>query len=564
MPEPVDLRIDPVRVDSRRGGGGWRVAAVAGLAIAFVGLALVKPWDPADTRPSQAAVPSPGRGDSLAPDEPVVAYLAPRDRARLIAAVEPHERWGLRAIVLERGAFAERWVAAEPLADGIDADRERLAGDRAVRLPTVTLPTRSQPVVALGLTGPDAEVPLDVRVWRLVQGRVPERIVPRAVPVEPGRSVWLPRGPDGLSQPSWEPGTYRIDLLMGAHIHRLAVRVPGDAPDAAPPDSMAVGPLDPGVGRGLAEALAIAPYQRTEVGGFVGVGDIVRPIPPATGRAANELTAWVSPLAPDAGRWARWGGRVVAPSADVLGWVVERGGEPLGSRVLMLGPIERTFVIDDDAVEVPDPDRPGLTRTAMVLRWATGHPWPAGVYRIETGWRAADGSIHRASWHADLVPARDGVGLPSPLVRLVGALSAEPGIAVGRPPAARLSDYVLAVEDLLTPVAAADPARACAGRPIIDDDEAAIAITTRSPAPVDGFTLERLFDGGIRHPARAGLVPAAAPGLALVVPPPGGWEPGAYAVGIVRTGGRDELLACIGDGTGSGIWFDPATTEAPR
>ena len=526
------------------------MAATAGVLV----LLIAKPWAtptapvpvPA-TGPTPAARPTATTG-SLAPMavSPAVARPSP---AAVAAAIRPHMAWGVRVLVpadptgaLPSRELREVWTPAT----GPDVPMDRQAwrpGGRGV----LELVTGDRPVVGLGLTGPDLDVPLATRIWRLVPGAVPELTVPESVPADPGRPIWLARDGAGSRLDRWRPGTYRIDVLDGVAIRRLVIRIPGAIADdgARPllpgePDEVALGMLGAaGAGRTGAALL--------HDGGATA-------LPTATSRPADELTSWIDPADPEA-RWLR-PTRIVAAAPTAIAWLPEPQATILGARVDMLAPIERRFTLVDDRVHMG-----GATpREVVLLRWATGRAWPHGVYRVQASWVRADGSVGRVAWHLDLVPARDRP-LGNALARLARGWIRDPE---------SVAERVLGPADVFDGGALARPADACGRRRLLEASTTGLGLTGLGERRVDQVTVARLFENGYRIPLRAGLVPRAAEGLAIVASPGAGWEPGAYRINV-RFAEPDAqglrsvtFLACVGagdlDATGDGLRFDPTTT----
>jgi hypothetical protein len=222
---PEGIAFDPVRLGPAR----RRVDRV-GLVAIVIGLGLVaavaKPWAGA---PSPAVVQASPSWDasvarSAAPAPPSVP--APRiqqfvaSRAKILGAIDPHDAWGVRAVVRGQAGpgnpngpeYTERWARAVKRPDG-----SRLA----------LLGTGDESVVALGVTAPAAETPVDIRVWRPTEAGDWESLDVRSLADTTGDVLLGPPPGDRLALETWPAGAYRIELLVGARSAVIDVRLPG-------------------------------------------------------------------------------------------------------------------------------------------------------------------------------------------------------------------------------------------------------------------------------------------------------------------------------------------------
>lgn len=552
-----EILVQAVRVRGHAGSSRRAMGAAAAMA-GFLVLVIVKPWAPAAV-PAPAPAASPGVADrpagltgttgTVPPIGPQPVPVRPSGAA-VAAAIRPHAGWGLRALVPDEpaigrppNALREVWTPVSGPGAPLDRQAWRPEG-RGV----LELATGDRPVIALGLTGPDLDIPLATRIWRLVPGAVPQLVVPESVPGDPGRPIWLPRDGTGASLDRWRPGTYRIDLLDGVAIRRLVIRIPGAVLDADGPLPLPVGEPD----EAALATLQSAGAGRTGAALLHERGATA--LPGATSRAADERTSWIDPFDPG-GPWPR-PTRIVAAAPWGIAWFPEPQATVLGARVDMLAPIERRFTLVDDRIDLGEAD----PRDVVLLRWATGRPWPHGVYRIQAAWVRPDGSVGRAAWHLELVPARDRP-LGTALVRLAHGWLRDPHSVANR---------VLGPDDVFDGGALARPANACGQRRLLEPSPTGIGLTGLGERQVDQLRVARLFENGYRIPLRSGLVPRAAEGLAIVASAGARWEPGAYRINVrfaevdangLRTA---TFLACVGsediDGSADGLRFDPATT----
>jgi hypothetical protein len=215
----VSVEFEPTRLGSRRRRFDPLAVGVVAVALAVV-VAVAKPWGgepPAalvEAPPQTAAAPA---SPALQSEPPTATIPVPRivrvrssgavDDAAIRSAIRWHESWGIRVVML---------------APGSDGPPRRLV-ERWFRLPAGgTRPSEAAidlggvEIVALGVTFPPAQMPLDVRVWRLGDDG-PEWIETQAIDTIASRGAFtytLPGVPGrppltGRQRQSWEPGTYR-------------------------------------------------------------------------------------------------------------------------------------------------------------------------------------------------------------------------------------------------------------------------------------------------------------------------------------------------------------------
>ena len=205
-----ELHVELVPVGRRRSIRSAGI--VVAVSVAFVALAVLKPWDAGRAAaPTTAAgvVSSPSAGSASA--NPVGSAAAPFAHpptpADLVRATVRRSEWGVRAVVVPQGAtptgngtgggLAERFLAID-VGDGADVDVG--AASTAVHA--------GDDVIGLGVTTPDDAMPLDVRFWRLEPGAVVRRIVPRPVlGREAGSWLWLPDPHEATIRGTWPAGT---------------------------------------------------------------------------------------------------------------------------------------------------------------------------------------------------------------------------------------------------------------------------------------------------------------------------------------------------------------------
>lgn len=392
--EPVKLgprrrRIDPVAV------------GVVVVAVALV-VAVVKPWG--DAGPGIAGGPSPATASPSAQPPAISARgaLAPPAWSDLLPVISRRPAWGIRTIVIGSATeassgpsqrYAERWVAAD------------VAGGGGA---TAVVDGRAAAIVALGITFPPAETPLAVRIWLDRAGGELEWIDARPVDEVPvrGAYLFLRRSMAGAAVRAWEPGRYRVDVLVGDDIRRIDVEIPdrfGMLPDPEPwtggvPRIVA---LD---GSGL-EGLPVGLFAQVDGAADPAAVSLV-PLASTAGPALDETGAWLdlAPLATD--QETRWAvARTYQPRAIRLGVVLPPSSTVRSSVVRRLAPFDDTTGIVGETTTGS-----GDNLSFVAFAPAGGATWRPGVYALTVVWEDGDGA-HDRTWHAELRP---------------GPLSAEP------------------------------------------------------------------------------------------------------------------------------------------
>jgi hypothetical protein len=216
---PAPLTAERRRVDR---------VAVVGLAVALgLILAVAKPWaapPSPDVRAPASAAASITAGPTSRPAMPGEAPSPPASPtpASILAAIQPHDAWGVRAITRsasvaggpDRSEVRERWTPALERDDGT-----RLA----------VLPTSEEVVLALGVTSPGFVRPRDVVLWRVgADGIWQETGAELIAQGEPGGAVLLePATGPALRGDTWPAGAYRIELRLGSGVRVIDLRLPG-------------------------------------------------------------------------------------------------------------------------------------------------------------------------------------------------------------------------------------------------------------------------------------------------------------------------------------------------
>lgn len=394
---------EPVRIGPRR----RRVDPVAlGLVVIVVALAIavVKPWAgdgsqvatvPSATPPTTPATPLPSTLDTR-------GALVPPLWADVRSVVERHPEWGIRTIVLGAtpdppdpaappsgpptpdGAFVaqryvERWFPAD-LAGGDDA--------------TAIVEEGEGSIVALGVTFPLNETPLDVRIWLDHEGGELEWMDAHPVNDVPGRgaNLYLRRGVAGAAIRAWGPGRYRMDVLVGDDIRRIEVLIrdrDGRLPD---PDPWFIGDR------------AIQPFDGSQLAGlapgaFVQADGETVALDAAGGPALDDVGAWqdVDPSVAARGPTS-FVARTYQPEAAHLGVVLPPYAAVQSATVRRLAPFDEPGFQDRQTAIV------SLAPLSFVaFAQPHGTVWAPGVYAISVAWDDADGP-HDRTWHIELRP----------------------------------------------------------------------------------------------------------------------------------------------------------------
>lgn len=397
----MSVEFEPVRLRPR--GRRLDPIAIAAIVVA-VGLvaAVIKPWDDEASGPASSPGPVVEAGRSPVassnPTGPEASIAIPRvirpsaASAVTWSKVEPilhrREAWGIRAIVVQpladtplsaRQRLIERWY---PLpADGASGSSARVdSNDRSIS--------------ALGLTFPPAHTPLDVRIWRETSGGL-DWVDMAAVDPVPSGGAFLyvrPGLASGLQRP-WEPGTYRVDVLVAGSVRRFGITIPdrfSNVPEPGDrPTLRSNGPLiEP----------ASAALSDLPVGLFATADRVAQPLASVEGGPLDEVGAWLN-VDPGTGRRPRsFVAETYLPRATGLGVAF-----PVRTLVTAAA-IER--VAPEPLATTPERVDPGAdpgTPTSLVLFEAPDGAWAPGVYRLSVAWADFEG-LHRGSWHVELRP----------------------------------------------------------------------------------------------------------------------------------------------------------------
>lgn len=400
----MSVEFEPVRLGPRRRRTDPVLVGVIVL-VAALAIAVVKPWEssgPGGTAgahgPSIAAVAAtaPATRGSAPPSVSVTPGTAPASRPPTrspptwgdIGPVVTHDALGVMAILVGQGAalgqatpprYAERWTRSTPDADGVE---------------TALVQPDDQSIVALGVTVRRGQLPQDLRIWRVHQDGELEWIDAHAIVGRPKNGALLFVRPGGGSSAytPWTAGRYRVDLLMGGVVQRIAVLIPDRFGNDPPPDD------PPPIQAGLVRPTASDP-SNVLFGLFATVDGTGVPLPAAAGRSLGEAAAWleVTPIR------ARTSPVIVAeaylPRATGLGVMLTSHAAIRGATVRRLAP---------DAGLPAQPMLGGVSYTHGGTPWLvflapSGGAWPAGVYALTVSWADTAG-IHTNTWHVELRP----------------------------------------------------------------------------------------------------------------------------------------------------------------
>jgi hypothetical protein len=378
------------------------VVGVLAIAIALA-VAVVKPWEsdgnPGAPGPSfvVAAAPSivPSPSVAPAPSARIARAAAPASAqlpvwAEVERAIEAHDTWGVRAILVGRRPgdgsgdspdYMEHWSGMTPDPDGLD---------------TAYIAPDDQSIVALGVTFPPDLGALDARIWRVHVNDELEWIDAR--PLQQGHPdgafLFLRFGTDGARFQEWDAGHYRIDVLARDGVHRMALEVPGRIGIVPGPDE---GPL------AASASSLIAPLDSdpSEVpfGPFLTVGGTGVPLAVTPGPFLTEAEAWLAAIGHDTVFARPTVARTYAPRATGIGVMLTSHAAVRFAVVRRLSP---------DARINAHPMLGGLSNIHAWTPWVAfaapgGGAWPPGVYALTVRWTDAVG-LHESTWHIELRP----------------------------------------------------------------------------------------------------------------------------------------------------------------
>jgi hypothetical protein len=549
LPSPAPLGRGP--------GSDGRSRLIVALLAVFVVAALLKPWEaPQDQGPPPKASPTAGK----ATPRPAATQppAPPIDWSLAAPVIERHDTWGLRALVLENGALAttvsttgvasgsnlhaaEVWTAATPNDPGPHAPvPTEVTVPGQIVSDAVLLRTQGAPVAAIGVTSPDAQPVIDVRVWRIVSGqaiRIDARDLPGSAPGV-DRLLVPPPGldPAGL----WPPGLYHIDLLVRQKVLNITVLLPPLLHDTAQIARIT----------DLAVDLAPGPFVVKTAKPGSGLDYVVNPIATASVAQLGVAAAWLqlgtqspSADAPDAGSIATDSSIVALGLRGAL-------GEKLSSTVLVNLAPSTPRTLSGLVIDTPASD--------IVIYELGAEGLAAGVYRIDSSW-FKDGVGHERSLYLDV----HGPDAPShanaPFLVAARQWAKYAGqsvvLAYGSPPTAELPNRVLPDVTQLR--------ETCPGAALVDDRQQIIGIGYTGPGP-RSISVEQLYSGGQTVQVPAAIAADTVPGLVLMADTSSQtWQPGYYQAVFDRSSGPDRVVFCVGRANSDGIVRVPTDAATP-
>ena len=297
----MSVEFDPIKLGPRRRRVDPVVVGVLVVVIAL-GVAVVKPWVPSersDAPGPSAAIAIAPPATSLGPTASPLATQGPPATPRpspspswtdIAPILDVHRAWGVEAVLLLPATTASQgrpsrlvsyWSPAAPGPDGPQS---------------AYISRDDQSIVALGVTYPADEVPVDARIWLVHAGNELEWMDARMVlgGAPDGAMLFERPGGPGAAPSSWPGGHYRIDVLVAGRVRRIAVQIPGRLGSVARPDAW------PATTAKLVVPDASDP-SGVRVGLFATVNGKGIPLAATAGPPLDEATAWLR-VADPAGR----------------------------------------------------------------------------------------------------------------------------------------------------------------------------------------------------------------------------------------------------------------------
>jgi hypothetical protein len=249
-------------------------------------------------------------------------------------------------------------------------------------------------ILALGVTFPPAQTPLDVRIWRRTDAGL-EWVDTEPLDPVPSGGAFLYRRPGvypGMPQ-TWGSGAYRIDVLVDGSVRRFEMAIPdrfSNLPNPARRPSL----RDQGSPFAHRALLSELP-----VGLFATVDGVAVPLEGSEGEPLDEASAWLD-VDPGTGREPRsFVARAYLPRATGLGVALPARSVVMTASMTRLAP--EPMSVEPQRV---DAGADGRTASAIALfRAPGGSGWEPGVYRVSVRWGDVEG-LHDASWHVELRP----------------------------------------------------------------------------------------------------------------------------------------------------------------
>lgn len=489
------------------------------VVVVAIAVAVVKPWDAGS---GSASLPSPFGSIASAAIAPTPAPLDPSDpvdAAAVLAALQPHDMWGMQVVGWETGTspeptLVEHWLKVVPTPDG---------GVSPLDV------TSDPPIVALGITSPSEVTPLDVRAWvRGTDRRWHALEIGSFDSDRPDAALLLPPPTvDGATLPAWPPGTYRFDLLMGQTIYRLDVTIDPDLPSAEVPVSHWATTTGDGSMAWL-DDIAAGPFA-------VSNGFVMR-LASRGGPALRDPEAWLGLDGFVASAWL--------PSVTGLGVVLPSGSRDASAGIRRIAPEPGGPGVAMARVEVDA----GTSETGVpfvVFHTTAGERLDPGVYAIDVSWNEVSGS-RSLTWHIDLRPGP--AARSSTLLDAARTYGAEAGV----------DGIVLRGAGRGETGARPAPVRTFAMAPEIgcgDDptDETPAVIGLGHPADIHprSITATLRVPGDRETDVPLRIAPVVIPGLTLIAPARDvAFAPGTYTFTTTALGTTRAFTLCLGSPSG--------------
>jgi hypothetical protein len=220
-----------------------RFVAVA--MVTFLALAVLKPWTWGE-RPAAMAAPSASPSVTSVPLDATLLGVLPAaqpidfDWGRAATALADRDAWGVATLV-DSGLHAhdltadappghvelavQSWQEVSRTTLGLDARARH--GPWIVHPPALVWPADDRSIIALALTAPEGEPPAGLRLW--ASDEVGDRRELRLRELgtgRPGVRLLLAASPDPVrDEAAWEPGTYRLEMMVGGQAASLTIEV---------------------------------------------------------------------------------------------------------------------------------------------------------------------------------------------------------------------------------------------------------------------------------------------------------------------------------------------------
>jgi hypothetical protein len=381
------------------------------------------------------------------------------------------------------------------------------------------LPTADQGVLALGVTFPPDELPLETRVYAATEDGGWTWLGVRPLPGAPdavGALLFAPPIRDGGALATWPTGAYRIQALLGPRVHTMEVHLP---------DRFEVVPSPPPETRPSAASPFAPVFQLDETDrAFVVEDGVARPLIGTPSSDPLDLArAWLDAETTADGAVLDQVPSIHAPRAAGLGVMLPVGARAHSGTITGLAPTTGDLGSRRAlGVRFWDAGRSPY----VIFRAPRGSTWPAGLYRMDVQWTDDDGS-HRAAYHVELRPGPE-ASVPSALsaARVLAAAAGVDGVVAYAPGTRRPrpSD--------------------CGGSPG-REPPTALGVTFDPHRSPDDIGVEMRLDGGRRQEQPVLKARDVVPGLTLLVPPTGsGFTPGVYALTLATGTTLEVRLAC--------------------